>query len=68
MSLDVKWTDLKDIAFFRLKILSIKTEYNNECYVIPSKTVDVLIVHKTDIRCMTAFLFLLIVFCGLLTT
>ena len=53
MSLDVKWTDLKDIAFFRLKILSIKTEYDNEWFVILSKTVDVLMVHKTDIRCMS---------------
>ena len=38
--------------FFRLKILSVKTEYDNECFVIPSKTVDVLMIHKTDIRCM----------------
>ena len=53
MSLDVKWTDLKDIAFFRLKILSIKTEYDNECFVSPSKIVDVLMVHKTDICCMS---------------
>ena len=45
--------DLKDIAFFCLQILSIKTEYDNECFVIPSKTVDVLMVHKTVIRCMS---------------
>ena len=55
MSLDVKWADMKDIAFFRLKILSIKkttTKYDNECFVIPSQIVDVLMVHKTGICCM----------------